>query len=116
MRLGAGATGSRILCGDAEYLAREVEAGQSVFVANQSARVIPSLFGFAVQVATSRQTLPRAIAQLAASYENRAAHSHNMLRTFLFPLTVIFLGGFVGFVITGLFLPLVHLINSVSCC
>ena len=114
VRLGAGATGSVLLSRDAEYLASEVEAGQSVFVANQSARLIPALFGFVVQVASSREALPQAIAQLAGSYENRAAHSHNMLRSFLFPLTVIVLGGVIGFIIIGMFLPLVTLINSVS--
>jgi len=114
VRLGAGATGSVLLSRDAEYLAGEVEAGQSVFVANQSARLIPALFGFAVQVASSREALPQAIAQLAGSYENRAAHSHNLLRSFLFPLTVVVLGGLIGFVVIGMFLPLVTLINSVS--
>ena len=114
MRLGAGATGSVLLVHDAEYLASEVEAGQSIFVANQSTRLIPSLFGFAVQVAASREALPQAIAQLAGSYETRATHNHNMVRSFLYPVAVLLLGGCVGFIITALFLPLVTLINCVS--
>ncbi len=114
MRLSADATGSALLRRDAEWLAAEVERGHSIFVANQSARVIPSLFGFCVQVATGREELPSAIARLSVSYENRALHSQTMLRMFLYPVMIILIGILIGFVILGLFLPLVQLVNSVS--
>ncbi len=114
MRLGADATGSKYLIDDAEHLAGEVERGQSVFVANQSARIIPPLFGFCVQVAVGRDTLPTAIGQLARSYENRAVHAQFVLQAMLFPLLVMVLGCIVGIMIVAMFLPLVHLINCVS--
>jgi len=114
IRLSGDATGSVTLMGDAERLASETEQGQSIFVANQSSSVIPPLFGYCVQVASGRGTLPEAIAQLAVSYERRATHAQQMVRTLLAPLLVVVLGGFVGFVIMGMFLPLVSLINSVS--
>lgn len=114
MRLGGGATGSVRLAADAERLAAEVEQGRSVFVASQTARVIPPLFGFCVQVAVGRDALPTAIAQLARSYENRAFHAQSMLRTLLFPLLIIVLGGFLAFAITAMFLPLLTVINCVS--
>ncbi len=114
MRLSADATGSGLLSRDAEMLASEVERGHSIFVANQSARVIPSLFGFCVQVATGREALPSAIAKLSGSYENRALHNQAMLRVLLFPGLILLLGGVLGFVIVSLFLPLVYLINAVS--
>ncbi|MGQ9651142.1 MAG: type II secretion system F family protein [Phycisphaerae bacterium] len=115
MRLGGGATGSVWLAADAERLAAEAEKGRSVFVASQTASIIPPLFGFCVQVAVGRDALPTAIGQLARSYESRALHAQSMLRTLLFPLLVIVLGGFLAFAIVGMFLPLVTLINSVSC-
>lgn len=114
MRLGAGATGSRALIKDAERLASEVEQGHSLFAANQSARLIPPLFGFCAQVAMGREALPTAIGQLAKSYENRAMHTQFLLRVSLFPLLVIVLGGFLLCAVSAMFLPLVHLINSVS--
>lgn len=114
MRLSADATGSRVLSRDAEWLASEVERGHSIFVANQSTRIIPPLFGFCVQVATGREELPRAIATLSHSYENRAIHSQSMLRILLFPGLIVFLGVIIGFVVISLFLPLVKLINCVS--
>ena len=114
LRLGAGATGSTTLIDDAEFLAGEVERGESVFVANQSARTIPPLFGFCVQTAVSRNALPEALAKLAHAYEQRAVHNQSMMRTLLFPLIIVALGGFVGLVIIALFLPLVSLIQCMS--
>lgn len=114
MRLAGGATGSRLLGRDAEFLADEVEQGRSIFVANQSTALIPPLFGFCVQVAVGREALPVAIGQLARSYENRAMHTQAMLRVLLFPSLVILLGGFLGVGIVAMFLPLVSLINCVS--
>jgi type II secretory pathway component PulF len=114
MRLAGDATGSMRLSGDAERLAAEVERGQSVFVASQSASLVPPLFGFCVQVATGRGTLPVALGQLARSYENRAYTAQGWLRVILLPLVVILLGGFLAFVILAMFLPLTQLINSVS--
>ena len=99
---------------DAERLAEKVEQGESVFVANRSARVIPQLFGFCVEVAIGRDALPSAIAKLSRSYENRAVHMQSMLQVLLFPVLIIVLGLFLLFGITSMFLPLVNLINSVS--
>ncbi|UCD27540.1 MAG: type II secretion system F family protein, partial [Planctomycetota bacterium] len=114
MRLGADATGSTLLINDAEYLASEVEQGQSIFVANQSARIVPPLFGYCVQVAVGREELPSTIGKLARSYENRAIHTQAMLRVILAPVLIIILGGFMFFGIGGMFLPLVSLVNAVS--
>jgi len=114
MRLGADATGSTLLIKDAEYLAGEVESGHSIFSANQTARIIPPLFGYCIQVSVGREELPSAIAKLAHSYENRAVHTQAMLRVVLAPAMIIVLGLFMAFGVVGMFLPLVSLINAVS--
>lgn len=114
MRLGADATGCRSLITDAERLANEVERGESIFAANQSAAFIPPLFGYCVQVAGSRDVLPVAVAQLADAYEQRALHAQALVRTLLFPCLVLVLGVFIFFCVIGLFLPLVTLVNAVS--
>jgi len=114
VRLSADATGSTMLRNDAEHVAGEVEHGHPIFVACQSTRIIPPMFGFCVQVATGREALPNAIAQLSRSYENRAVHMQTLVLSFVFPLSIILLGAFMFFGISGLFLPLVSLINSVS--
>jgi len=114
MRLGAGASGSALLANDAERLAKEVEQGQSLFEANKQARLIPPLFGYCVQVAAGRDDLPESIGKLARSYENRAIHAQAMLRVVFFPLMILFVGFLMAYIIIGLFLPLIHLVNAVS--
>lgn len=114
MRLAAESTGHRALILDAERLAQEVEKGQSIFSVNQSARLIPPLFGYCVQVATGREALPLAVGQLARSYENRAVHVQGLLRALLLPAMVVVLGCFLALGVLAMFLPLVSLINSVS--
>lgn len=114
MRLAAESTGHRALITDAERLAGEVEKGRSIFAANQSARLIPPLFGYCVQVATGREALPLAVGQLAKSYESRAVHVQGILRAVLLPAMVVALGFFLAFGVAAMFLPLVALVNSVS--
>ena len=114
MRLAGEATGSPLLGEDAGRLSDEVEQGHSVFSASQSARIIPPLFGFCVQVASGRDSLPLAVGQLAGAYERRAVQGTAMMKVILFPMLIIILGAILGTIIISLFLPLVHLINSVS--
>ena len=114
MRLAAESTGHRALIADADRLAQEVEQGRSIFAANQSARLIPPLFGYCVQVATGREALPLAVGQLAKSYESRAVHTQGMLRAVLMPAMVVTLGCLLAFGVVAMFLPLISLVNSVS--
>ena len=115
LRLAAGATGSATLDRDAELLASHVEQGQSPSVAGEKTRLIPGMFGFVVDIAVGRNSLPESMFQLAKAYDLKAAHSQLMLRAWLIPLAVLFVGVTIGFCILALFLPLVSLINSVGC-
>jgi type II secretory pathway component PulF len=114
LRLAAGATGSAILDRDADLLASHVEQGQSPSVASEKTRLIPGMFGFVVDIAVGRNSLPESMFQLAKAYDLKAAHSQSMLRAWLVPLAVLFVGVTIGFCILALFLPLVSLVNSVS--
>ncbi|HSW46212.1 MAG TPA: type II secretion system F family protein [Phycisphaerae bacterium] len=114
IRLSAEATGSNLLTHDADRLAAEVERGESIFVANQSCNLIPPLFGFCVQVASGRDSLPIAVGQLARAYENRAFHALAVIRVALYPILIILLAFVLGICVIGMFLPLITLVNSVS--
>ena len=76
--------------------------------------LIPRMFGFVVEIAIGRNSLPESLFQLAKAYDLRAAHSQTMLRGWLIPLSILLVGAIIGFCIVSLFLPLVSLINSVS--
>ncbi|HUU81900.1 MAG TPA: type II secretion system F family protein [Phycisphaerae bacterium] len=114
LRLAGGATGSATLGDDAERLATDIEQGLSPNAAGDALRLIPRMFGFVVEIAIGRNALPEAMFQLARAYDLRAAHAQSMLRGYLVPLSIVFVGLLVGFFIASLFLPLISLINSVS--
>ncbi|MEP0844314.1 MAG: type II secretion system F family protein [Phycisphaerae bacterium] len=114
VRLAADATGSRLLHADADLIARHLELGIPIDQACQGARIIPPLFAYCVKAAAERDDLPAALAQLARSYEDRAVHAQRLLRAVLLPLFVVLVGGFLMLAVVAMFLPLVHLVNSVS--
>ncbi len=114
LRLAAAATGSSSLDNDAELLATGVEQGQQLGEAGRRTWLIPRMFGFVAEIATGRSNLSEAMFQLAKAYDLKAAHSQSMLRAWLIPLAVIFVGLTIGFCIVSLFLPLVTLINSMT--
>jgi len=114
LRLAGGTTGSPHLSGEADRLAEAVERGEPIFAAGQLCTWIPGLFGYTVQVASGRDVMPAALAQLAESYESRAMHLQSMVKAVVFPLVVIGTGVFIAFGVMGLFLPLVSLVNAVG--
>lgn len=114
LRLASSATGSEILRRDADTLSADVEQGDSVFRACQRLALIPPIFGFCVETAMKRESLPVALGQLARAYEQRALHSQSMIRALLFPIMLVLVGFLLGLFVLALFLPLVQLVNSVS--
>jgi type IV pilus assembly protein PilC len=114
LRLASSATGQQPLMADAEHLAERVEHGESAYAAAQRCRLIPPLFGLCVHSAIGHDGVPSAVAKLAAAYENRVRHGQEILRTLLQPLVILGMGLVMGFMIVGLFLPLVSLVQSMS--
>ena len=114
LRLASGATGSTILTCEAEYLATEVERGQSPMIAARATQLIPPLFGFCAQIAVGRDGLPAAMHQLASAYESRAIYAQSMLRAILFPVLVLIIGAGLGFCIGAMFVPVISLIEHIT--
>ena len=114
LRMASQATGSPGLTRDADRVAERIELGESAARAGEAARLLPPVFGYVVDTAAARNTLPQATAELAKAYEMRAAHYQSLLRTWLVPLAVIFVAVSVGFCVVAMFWPLARLIQSVS--
>lgn len=114
IRLSGDATGSGLVRADVEGIAQAAERGESVFAATQLSRIIPPIFGYAVQVALGREQLPAMLKELSRTYEDRAVHAQAAARAVLFPLMVILVGGLLLAGVLAVFLPLVTLVNAVS--
>jgi len=114
LRLGAGVTGSEMLCADAEKIAAAVETGSPILEAAHDSRTIPRFFAYCVQSAAGRDALPTALANLASAYEQRAEHAQMTLRSILMPLIIVVLGAFLAMVILAIFLPLIALVSALT--
>jgi len=114
LRLAADATGSRGAARDADRVATDVEAGRSAMEACRSTVLVPPMFGYVVQVSGDRDNVDHALTQLSQAYASRAVHSQSMIRAWLAPLSIITVGALIGILIVAMFLPLMHLIDSVS--
>lgn len=114
LRLGAGATGSALLNSEAERLAQAVESGDADLRSTHTGKIIPQLFAFCVERARGCDTLPAALTSLANAYELRAEHTQTMMRTMIFPVVIIMLGGLVGCYVLALFLPLITMFKSIA--
>jgi len=114
LRLSAGATGSPLLCVEADRVGSTVENGSSLHVACESTTVIPPMMGYATDVAIEHGNLEGVLLQLAKAYEMRAWRSQATLREWLIPIAILVVGFGVGVCIVGLLLPLVSLVQSVS--
>jgi len=114
LRLSGDATGSGLVRADVEGIAQAAERGESVFAATQLSRIIPPIFGYAVQVALGRERLPEMLKELSRTYEDRAVHAQAAARAVLFPLMVILVGSVLLVGVLATFLPLVALFNGVT--
>jgi type IV pilus assembly protein PilC len=115
MRLSADATASPAMSRDAHRVAYGVEQGESVYKVCQRCALIPSMFGYVLEVNNDTGHLYNALTQLSKAYESRAVHCQSLLRGWLAPAAVIGVGLVIALLIVALFMPLVSLIQSVSC-
>lgn len=114
LRLASGATGSRVLMGEADVLARAVEAGASPAAAAVHLRLIPQLFGYTVQVAGNRGQLAEALAEMARAYDELARHRLAMFKMLVMPFFILGAAMTVGLGIFALIAPLFTLINNMT--
>lgn len=114
LRMAAGATGNSSLIGDAEKLARHVEAGGLPVESAVRTRMIPAVFGYIAHVAAARGQLSAALSDMARNYQSLAQHRLSMLRMILLPLLVVVTALVLGTAVLALFLPLISLINSLT--
>lgn len=114
LRLGAGASGSENLIHECEVLARQAEAGRSALDTDQSLPTIPRLMLYSIHLGAERNELEDNLYQLAEAYRIQALQWQGSLQTLLMPVMLIAVGGIMAFLLTGLFMPLAAMIDTVQ--
>jgi len=104
--------GSSLLRGALEKVRRLVKEGQSLSAALQSTGLIPPLAIDMVEVGESTGALPSMLASVAEFYEDDVSTRMQAALSLIEPAIMIFMGGFVAFVLISLYLPIFSLADT----
>jgi type IV pilus assembly protein PilC len=92
----------------------EIREGESFANPLRSAKICDSIVINMIDVGEETGDLDKMLIKIADNYDEEVETLVDGLVSLLEPIMVVVLGGIVGFIVIALFLPLVHLINSVS--
>ena len=113
LTLAGRAAGSPALQNDSRRLAEALEAGHSLSEATDR-RILPATVPAAMDLAAAHRDLASTLLSLGQMYQQEAKIRINAVNVILPPILVVIVGLMLGFVIMALFLPLVHLITSLT--
>jgi len=104
--------GSSLLRGALEKVRRLVKEGQSLSSALQSTGLIPPLAIDMVEVGESTGALASMLASVAEFFEDDVTTRMQAALSLIEPVIMIFMGGFVAFVLISLYLPIFSLADT----
>jgi type II secretory pathway component PulF len=92
----------------------QVEQGEPLAPALERHGLLPASMTALLQAAERARNLPWALSELGGHLNQRAAVLVGRISMVLFPLSVFLVGLLVGFVVVGMFLPLLKIMEAVS--
>jgi len=110
--LASDATGSPGITRDGQSMIEVINAGKPL--SGAPTRVVPTTVPAAMEFAAGHHDLPTALATLSDMYVRQSELRMQMIPTTVTPLAVIFIALMVGFVVAGLFAPLLSLIQGIT--
>jgi type IV pilus assembly protein PilC len=112
LETGGQSLGSSLLRQALEKVRKMVKEGQSLSAALQAAGIFPPLAIDMVEVGESTGALPAMLASVAEFYEDDVSTSLQASLSLIEPAIMIFMGGFVAFVLISLYLPIFSLADT----
>lgn len=104
--------GSSLLRQALEKVRKMVKEGQALSAALQATRIFPGLAIDMVEVGESTGALPAMLASVAEFYEDDVSTRLQAALSLIEPAIMIFMGGFVAFVLISLYLPIFSLADT----
>jgi type II secretory pathway component PulF len=105
-------SGSELIKRDCKTISGRLEQGLNVLESGMGTSIIPQLFCYALQLGSQRNELYESLQNLGQMYAGQVQTSQGRLQAFLMPAMILCLGLIVGFIVTGLFLPMVTTIQT----
>src|SRR5204862_4187220 len=109
VRLSGDIVGSPALKRDCGKILEQLNAGQDVDQMPSRPSVLPLTVLAVVQLSADRNELPGSLETLATMYQQQAEMRLASLQTVLTPMLILLLAVMIGFVVLGLFAPMVSL-------
>lgn len=114
LRLAAAAVGSEKLINDAGLIANQIEQGAGLAEAGQTCSFLPPFFLYSAQLGIQRQELQDNLYGLSDMYTQQTQSGQSRLQAVMLPFMLVVVGGLIGFIVLGLFMPLVSLVSNMS--
>jgi len=114
LRLGAVSSGSEKLLLDSEIVAGRLEQGANILEAGQSARLLPRLFVYSIQLGAQRNELQDNLYSLGEMHADQARVGQAHLQIVLLPLLLMLIGGVIATAVLAMFLPMIQVVTSLS--
>ncbi len=93
---------------------RRIEQGEPLAESLRRGGLLPASMVPLVQAAECVQNLPWALAELGETLADRTVRALRRFSQFIFPVVVVALGVLVGFVVLGMFMPLIDLLTRLG--
>ncbi len=114
LNLAGQATGNRVMMSDSKLVEEEVREGVRIADAMRDTESFPSLLTHMVAIGEETGDLPRMLNRVADSMDFEVDHGMTRLTSIIEPAIVLFMGGFVGFVVLSILLPIYAAQNLVK--
>jgi type IV pilus assembly protein PilC len=97
-----------------QRLAKEIGPSDNIPRDSSYALYFPSTVMYALQLPSDGESRIQLLRQLSSIYSQRVQHRYSFLSSYFGPVTIVVLGGTIGFVIVALFQPLISLLTSLA--
>ncbi len=108
------ASGNEVLIEAVEEIRRTVREGEGLSRPMGESGIFDDLVTNMVDVGEETGELDTMLLKVADAYEKAADRQIDALFKLLEPLIIVFMAGFVGFIVVALFLPLMEIMNSIG--
>jgi len=108
------ATGNEVLIEGVENIRRTVREGEGIARPMGETGIFDDLVTNMVDVGEETGELDNMLLKVADAYEKAADRKIDALFKLLEPIIIVFMAGFVGFIVVALFLPLMEIMNSIG--
>ncbi|MHC4131317.1 MAG: type II secretion system F family protein [Planctomycetota bacterium] len=114
LRLSSEASGSETLADESEMVAQQIEKGNNILEAGQFCNIMPGLFFYSIQLGAQRNELQDNLYSLSQMYNEQTLSGQARLQALLLPVMLILVGGFIGFSVISIYMPVIQVITGLS--